>query len=74
MLSIKKLFRTRTVESITAPITSIVTELKEHAEDNATLQSMHEMAAAEATKLAEATKTEAARALAAADKFAALVA
>ena len=74
-MSISKFFaRRRTIESITAPITSIVTKLQTHAELHQDKAVKHEVAVAVHTDLREAAKSEAEAARVAADKFAKLVA
>lgn len=66
--------RRRTIESITAPITSIVTKLQTHAELHADKAVKHEVAVAVHTDLREAAKSEVERAREQAAKFAGLVA
>lgn len=66
--------RARTIESITAPITNIVSQLHEHAEHHADKAQTHEVAVAVHTDLRETAKAEVVAARAAAEKFAGLVA
>lgn len=66
-------FQKRSVETIIAPITKIVDQLKDHAAENDTLAGIHRSQAQVHTMKAQEAITESSRAAAAAEKVSSLV-